>query len=174
MTRSGRLYALPTLALPTAGIGGSASLNVPTPTASDAVWGDKKYERRGKDGRNHNLGLVEWAKMLPTPRTPSGGPDRPGARASRGGGSDDLPTTVTSLLPTPDATHGRKATRTSELLPGAVEALLPTPDAYEGSRGSGGDPKVRRASGHSLNLGDVIERGLPGEPTPERSSDGSE
>jgi hypothetical protein len=71
MTRSGRLYALPTLALPTDGSGGSASLNVPTPTASDAVWSDRDHSRRGIVG-NHNLGLVDWARLLPTPTQDDG------------------------------------------------------------------------------------------------------
>lgn len=39
-----------------------------------------------------------------------------------------------TLLPTPDATHGRKSTRTSLLLPGAVEELLPTPAAVRSGR----------------------------------------
>lgn len=36
-----------------------------------------------------------------------------------------------SLLPTPDATHGRKTTRTAPLLPGVAEQLLPTPTAVD-------------------------------------------
>jgi len=39
--------------------------NVPTPTASDAMWEHK--ERNGIKG-NHNLSLPNWAKMLPTPQ----------------------------------------------------------------------------------------------------------
>lgn len=37
------------------------------------------------------------------------------------------------LLPTPDATHGRKTTRTGPLLPGVAESLLPTPRVSGGS-----------------------------------------
>jgi hypothetical protein len=42
------------------------ALNVPTPTASDAVWSEREHSRRGIMG-NHNLGLVDWVKTLPTP-----------------------------------------------------------------------------------------------------------
>jgi hypothetical protein len=44
------------------------------------------------------------------------------------------------ILPTPDATHGRKTTRTGDLLPAVVEKLFPTPttdDANNVSRDSG-------------------------------------
>lgn len=65
-----------------------------------------------------------------------------------------------SLLPTPDATHGRKSSRTSLLLPGAVEklsrpspeALLPTPRATDGTKGG---PNQRGSSG-DLMLPSVV------------------
>ena len=61
-----------------------------------------------------------------------------------------------SLLPTPDATHSRKYTRTSVLLPGLVEQgkLLRTPGASDGDRGGPQHPDKRRAGGHQPNLQD--------------------
>jgi hypothetical protein len=81
MTRRGSLYALPISALPTDANDGSASLNVPTPTASDAVWADRDHSRRGIVG-NHNLGLVDWVKVLPTPKVS----DHTGAKHHGDGG----------------------------------------------------------------------------------------
>ena len=62
----GSVFGHPMWVRPTDGSGSSSSLNVPTPTASDAVWSDKGYTRRGIVG-NHNLSLVDWLKFLPTP-----------------------------------------------------------------------------------------------------------
>lgn len=45
----------------------TASLNIPTPTASDAHWSETDSERAGIKG-NHNLSLVSWSRrLLPTP-----------------------------------------------------------------------------------------------------------
>ncbi|SFO60515.1 hypothetical protein SAMN05421854_102500 [Amycolatopsis rubida] len=58
------------------------------------------------------------ASLLPTPKTSdTNGP------GTHGDGGLDL-RTVAALLPTPDATHGRKTTRTGLLLPGVAELLL--------------------------------------------------
>lgn len=78
----------------------------------------------------------------------------------------DLLATGGRLLPTPrtnDHTgpgihgHGGQDLRT-------VISLLPTPDAYAGTRGGTQDPALRRAGGHSISLGDVVEHKLV--PTP--------
>lgn len=70
-------------------------------------------------------GLPRWTS------DPIRGPGRRAAAARGGsdaGGSDGV-----ALLPTPDATHGRKYTRTGPLLPGVVE-LLPTPTVQHTAR----------------------------------------
>lgn len=75
-------------------------------------------------------------------------------------GGQGIPAAAVSgaLLPTPDATHGRKTTRTPLLLPGVVELLptLPTPTAVRyGSNQSGSD-------GAAVRYGlDSIDRLLP-------------
>jgi hypothetical protein len=61
MTRSGRLYALPTLALPTDASGGSASPSLRTPTAS-------LYEKGGSGGELRAGILHGPTRRLPTPR----------------------------------------------------------------------------------------------------------
>jgi len=81
--------------------------------------------------------------LLPTPTAnlgSNGGPQDPRKRKA-GGHSVSLEDAV-HLLPTPDATHGRKSTRTSLLLPGAV--LLPTPQATDGTNGG---PNQRGSKG---------------------------
>lgn len=61
--------------------------------------------------------------LPPTPRTTDGtGPGKHGA------GGLDLSTAVATMLPTPNATHGRKQSRTGPLLPRVVD-LLPTPQS---------------------------------------------
>jgi hypothetical protein len=74
------------------------------------------------------------------------------------------------LLPTPDATHGRKQTRTGPLLPGAVESLLKTPTAQLAVNGGSQHPDKRRAGGHGPTLADQVEHSLL--PTP-RATDGT-
>ena len=62
-----------------------------------------------------------------------------------------------ALLPTPDATHGRKTTRTGMLLPGVVDSLLPTPRATDGTTGG---PNQRGSSG-DLMLPSAVVTLLP-------------
>lgn len=77
--------------------------------------------------------------LLPTPmgRDGTSGP----GHALTAQGSPDLRTVAPGLLPTPDAGHGRKTTRTGPLL--AVE-LLPTPRATDGTKGG---PNQRGSAG---------------------------
>jgi hypothetical protein len=85
-----------------------------TPTAQLAVNGGSQHPDKRREG-GHGPTLADQIEhLLPTPRA-TGGPSLPSA----------------VLLPTPDATHGRKTTRTSLLLPGLVEQLLPTPTAMD-------------------------------------------
>lgn len=63
--------------------------------------------------------------LLKTPTSnlgANGGSQHPDKRRA-GGHGPTLKDEVEHLLPTPDATHGRKTTRTSLLLPGVVERL---------------------------------------------------
>lgn len=82
--------------------------------------------RRASEGFRPPLSQVVF-DLMPTARTS----DTNGA-GLHGSGGLDLRTAVT-LLPTPDATHGRKTTRTGPLLAG-IEALLPTPAACRSGR----------------------------------------
>lgn len=70
------------------------------------------------------------------------------------------------LLPTPDATHGRKSTRTSLLLPGVVE-LLPTPRASPNENRQTKRTPSQEAGTHGRNLAAEICTLFP-TPTAER------
>jgi hypothetical protein len=49
------------------GIAAVILMNIPTPTASDAIW-DKTTATRSNIKGNHNLSLTDWSKqLLPTP-----------------------------------------------------------------------------------------------------------
>lgn len=176
MTRDGRLYALQMSALPTVESDGSASLNVPTPTASDAIWGDKDHSRRGIVG-NHNLGLTDWVKILPTPTAgdsrASGHRQETRTEASHDG------TTLSdwaSMLPTPTV-RDHKGPGTGDYLPGdmlpeAVEKLLPTPDSGDAVQG----PDFARANRPNSGGDDLTTKiaRSRGDRTQPRSDDGSE
>ncbi|HEU5429600.1 MAG TPA: hypothetical protein VFU74_22155 [Actinocrinis sp.] len=94
----------------------------------------------------------------------NGGSQHPDKRKA-GGHGPTLADEVEHLLPTPDATHGCKTTRTGPLLPGAVEALsrpspaalLPTPRATDGTKGG---PNQRGSSG-DLMLPSAVAQLLP-------------
>jgi DNA (cytosine-5)-methyltransferase 1 len=81
----------------------------------------RAYELQTSGRRTSATGGSAW-HGLPTPTTS----DAHG-HGRHGSGGPDLRTAI-SLLPTPDATHGRESTRTGPLLAGAV-TLLPTPRA---------------------------------------------
>jgi hypothetical protein len=118
MTRRGRLYELPMSAHRTAGNGGSASLNVPTPTASDAVWSERDHSRNGIVG-NHNLGLSDWVKVLPTPRYE-------GFDAGNHRGQPDSLNQTVRMLPTPVSDNSRDLAQTGtdyQSLPNTVLSL---------------------------------------------------
>lgn len=90
---------------------GSASSLLPTVRTTDSTGG----------GCTVMAALIS-APLLPTPTAnlgSNGGPQNPQKRRA-GGHSVSLEDAV-HLLPTPDATHGRKNTRTSLLLPGVVD-----------------------------------------------------
>lgn len=78
-------------------------------------------------------------------------------------------------LPTPLATDGTKGgpnqrgSKGDLTLSSAAHQMLPTPDAYAGERGGTQHPDKRRAGGHSVALGDVVEHQML--PTP-KAADG--
>lgn len=100
----------------------------------------------------------------------------PASGTTRAGTAYALPTSAplmdgsgsSSLLPTPDATHGRKTTRTSVLLPGVV-TLLRTPTAQLAVNGGSQHPEKRKQGGHGPTLADEVEHLLP-TPTSTNSS----
>lgn len=87
-----------------------------------------------------------------------------------------------ALLPTPDATHGRKTTRTGPLLPGAI-ALLPTPvvnDVGEGKTSERWDEwtaemqeRHGNGNGHGRSLAIEAMRLLPTPRTSDTNGPGS-
>lgn len=157
MCRDGIVYELPMSARPTAESGSSSSLNVPTPTASDAHWSNTEASRSGIVG-NHNLSLVEWSRqLLPTPDATHGRKD---SRTSR-----MLPGVVDDLLPTPIADHSRGLAQTGtdfQSLPNTVLNLLPTPDTMGNITRSAEDLET----GHAVSLPRRIESLLPTPRTP--------
>lgn len=121
MTRRGRLYELRTSALPTVGNGGSALLG--TPEANQRT----QYPRTLNNGAQPLANQVDVLLHSPTASDKDGMP-RYDHRASPGYvRAKPVPNLaaqiVDELLPTPDATHGRKTTRTSDLLPEVVSSL---------------------------------------------------
>jgi hypothetical protein len=100
---------------------------LPTPRASRGASGTETMYALG--GERTDDGRPQGEVLLPTPMAADG--ERESTTFTRGN-----PTLKGALLPTPDATHGRKTSRTALLLPGAVEELLPTPNATDG-KGSG-------------------------------------
>jgi hypothetical protein len=155
-TRHGTAYAPPTSEHPTPDSASSSSPGpppddpepaaaaggLPTPTAND--WRGPNLTRR--DDPDRQTTLPDVLTLLATPTTSDAN-----GTGTHGTGGADLRTQIEALLPTPDATRGRKTTRTSALLPGVVEALLPTPKASDGphggpcQRGSSGDPGLSSA-----------------------------
>jgi hypothetical protein len=92
----------------------------------------------------------------------NGGSQHPDKRRAGGHGPTLADQVEHALLPTPDATHGRKTTRTGLLLPGVVESLLPTPRATDGTkggpnqRGSSGDLMLPSAASGDLMLPSAV------------------
>lgn len=143
---------------------------LPTPTATDGQGGiralPEKRTSRGKDHGGPRLRDISPA-LLRTPTAQlavNGGSQHPGKRRA-GGHGPTLANEVEHLLPTPDATHGRKWSRTAPQLPGAVE-LLPTPRATDGTKG---DPNQHGSSG-DLMLPSAVMDLLP---TPRAARGGS-
>lgn len=131
-----------------------------TPTAQLAVNGGSQHPDKRREG-GHGPTLADQVEhLLPTPRATDGTKWGPG-QTSTGGPS--LPSAV--LLPTPDATHGRKTTRTSLLLPGVVEQLLPTPRAADGGpRGSSAGWGLRNTSREISRGGTTNQPSADGKP----------
>ncbi|WP_246039691.1 hypothetical protein [Glycomyces buryatensis] len=96
--------------------------------------------------------------------TDANGPGRHGT------GGPDLRTAI-ALLPTPDATHGRKTTRTSTLLAGVV-TLLPTPRASANEDRQYKPTPSQLAGKHGKSLQAEV-CSLPLLPTPRASDTGT-
>ncbi len=94
MTQDGQLFELVMSEHPIAENDCSASLNLPTPTASDSTF--ENLERQGIKG-NHNLSLPNAVKLLPTPQ----------ARDFKGESTRNVDLNVAvKLLPTPTTQEG--------------------------------------------------------------------
>ena len=113
MTQDGQLFELVMLEHPTDESDCSASLNLPTPTASDSTF--ENLERQGIKG-NHNLSLLNAVKLLPTPQ----------ARDFKGASTRNVDLNVAvRLLPTPTTQEGSGTHRDHR--GDLTDALLPTP-----------------------------------------------
>jgi hypothetical protein len=119
---------------------------------------------------------LQRAVMLHTPTTGDTNPSydhriSPGQKP-RARPVPNLAAQVDELLPTPDATHGRKDSRTARLLPGVVDELLPTPQTSDSDRG----PDYAKATRDGSGGDDLTTRmaRLRGGHTPPLSNDGLE
>lgn len=131
----------------------TSQLNEPSPWKPGVEWWLQARATRNLEGI-----VTGNTPMLPTPNASdykgSGGTQgRVEAATGKlyGASSMDLPELVeTVLLPTPDAGHYRKETRTSDLLPKVAEDLLATPQSrdWKGSPGTGS----RERGGHQSSL----------------------
>jgi hypothetical protein len=131
---------------------------LPTPQAADSRRGaEQEMGGQRPSGAKRSDGLATALLKTPTAQLAvNGGSQHPDKRRA-GGHGPTLADQVEHLLPTPDATHGRKTTRTSLLLPGAVEQLLPTPRATDGTKGGPG----QRGSSGDLMLPSAVMELLP-------------
>jgi DNA (cytosine-5)-methyltransferase 1 len=84
-----------------------------------AEAGGARPDARGRGGAPADVSARGVGSMRPTPRATDGTNGGPNMRGSSGDLA--LPSAVAQLLPTPDATHGRKTTRTGPLLPGITD-----------------------------------------------------
>lgn len=125
-TRRGTAYVLPMSGHLTAGSASSSSPGLlPTPRTTDG-HGPGWHGEGGQDLRT----VAAWVLLkTPTAQLAVNGGSQDPAKRREGGHGPTLADEVEHLLPTPDATHGRKTTRTGLLLPGVAETLLPTPTA---------------------------------------------
>jgi hypothetical protein len=146
-----------------------ATVLLRTPTAQLAVNGGSQHPDRRKAGGHGPTLADEVEHLLPTPQAhDAASPKTPEQiKASRarqpkrvgggGPGFGNLNEKVMDLLPTPDATHGRKTSRTSLLLPGVAETLLPTPNASDGKGSSGSQRRPRDGQARPLSDVDLPE-----------------
>jgi DNA (cytosine-5)-methyltransferase 1 len=107
----------------------------------DAAWHGIRAADIGACHGRFRVFILAWPATDP----PGHGLHRPREAWTGGGGLEDGDSTAAglTLLPTPDATHSRKTTRTSTLLPGVVE-LLATPTASIAKGGRPQDSKGKR------------------------------
>lgn len=130
---------------------------LPTPNASDGK-GASQPEGRERSGRSRKPGDADLPEAVALLRTPTaqlavnGGSQHPDKRKA-GGHGPTLADEVEHLLPTPNATHERKTSRTGPLLHG-IEMLLPTPRATDGTKGG---PNQRGSSGDLMLPSAVME-----------------
>lgn len=130
---------------------------LPTPNASDGK-GTSQPEGRERSGRSRKPGDADLPEAVALLRTPTaqlasnGGSQHPDKRKA-GGHGPTLADELEHLLPTPNATHERKTSRTGPLLHG-IEMLLPTPRATDGTKGG---PNQRGSSGDLMLPSAVME-----------------
>lgn len=122
--------------VPASAVGGAAAPGgvtlLPTPRTSDA---------NGAGAHGHGGPEIRTTvAMLPTPAASRSGRQKSASEGAAIRPSLDM---ITHLFPTPDATHGRKTTRTGQQRAGAVE-LPPTPRATDGTNGG---PNQRGSKG---------------------------
>ncbi len=169
MTRSGRLYPLPTRGLRIAGSASSSSPGLlPTPAAGNFNDGEsvESWETRrqanlakGINGNGQGTPLAMAVQLLKTPTAQlavNGGSQHPDKRRE-GGHGPTLADQIEHLLPTPQA-HDAAGSKTPEqiaamrarghgvsnLNEAAAHHLLPTPRASDGTKGG---PNQRGSSG---------------------------
>ncbi len=172
MTRSGRLYPLPTRGLRIAASESSSSPGLlPTPAAGNFNDGEsvESWETRrqanlakGINGNGQGTPLAMAVQLLKTPTAQlavNGGSQHPDKRRE-GGHGPTLADQIEHLLPTPQA-HDAAGSKTPEqiaamrarghgvsnLNEAAAHHLLPTPRASDGTKGA---PNQRASSGHLM------------------------
>lgn len=164
MTRSGRLYQLPTLVPPTGGNESSSSPGhlLPTPAVRDYKGGvdiEAEMQLRRSRGAGAYSDLATAAeyvgKLLPTPSANQYGdnPDTWEARRQR-------------WRETYQQQQGGAGNGFGLTTAMAVQALLKTPTSNLATNGGSQPPEKRKAGGHGPTLADQVEHDLPLLPTP--------
>lgn len=145
-------------ALPTSESAGSL---LPTPRPQTNGGGAAAEDPPGRQGGPNLMTAVSLLRTPTAQLAVNGGSQHPDKRKA-GGHGPTLADEVEHLLPTPNATHERKMSRTGPLLHG-IAALLPTPMAADGglSRGQvgggGGSGFGLRNTAREISSGDSTQ-----------------